>query len=385
MIETRTVDPQNEIIPGLEGVMVNRTALSYVDGEQGKLYYCGYSIEDVVKHLSFEGAAYLLLHGELPSRSELAAFKEELAKERVISIHLKGMMLLTPHTAHPMQVLQTFLAELAAHDAELDDKSPPAMKRKAIRIISKMPTLVCFFNSIRSGNEPISPRPDLGHAANMLYMLTGEAPSVDEEKVFDAALTLHMDHGCNASTFTARVVASTEADIYSSMVSAIGALSGPLHGGANERVLEMFREVGDIENVEPYIQDRLANGAKIMGFGHRVYRTWDPRALILKRLAKTIVRNSPEAEKELAFAEHFADVALRKLNEKGKHTIYPNVDFFSGVVYKLLALPFDFFTATFAISRVVGWISHFFEQRRNNRIYRPRLKYDGPELGRKIE
>jgi len=385
MMSAKVPDPMKEILPGLEGVLVNHTALSYVDGLQGKLYYCGYAIEDIVEHLTFEGAAYLLLHGELPTRSELAKFKDELAQERNLSIHLKGMILLTPHTAHPMRVLQTFLGLLAAHDSELDDKSPPAMKRKAIRIIAKMPTLICFFHSIRSGKEPINPRPDLGHAANMLYMLRGDSPTVDEAKVFDTALMLHMDHGCNASTFATRVVASTEADIYSAVISGIGALSGPLHGGANERVLEMFREVGDFENIKSYVDDRITRGTKIMGFGHRVYKTWDPRALVLKKLAKTIIQESPEAEKELAFAEQFAEVTLGKLKEKGKQSIYPNVDFFSGVVYQILRLPFDFFTATFAIARVVGWIAHFFEQRQNNRIYRPRLQYTGPELGRKIE
>lgn len=368
-----------EVIPGLENVCVNTSNLTYINGTEGKLYYLGYPIEYVVGHHSFEKVVYLFLHGKFPNSKQLKEFKEKLASERNLDNHLKAVLILTPQTGHPMAVLQTMLAQLAMYDPEIRDNSPEALRRKAIRIIAKMPTVVTFFHKARSNQEPVSPRFDLSHAANMLYMLTGKVPSKTQEEVFDKALILHVDHECNASTFTSRVVASTEADIYSAVIAAIGSLSGPLHGGANEKVIKMFKEIEREKDIEKYIDDCFQNKKKIMGFGHRVYKAMDPRAIILRHLAKKLAKTEEQVQ-YIRFAEKFADTTLRKLQQTGKTAIYPNVDLFSGVVYKMLGLPLDFFTPTFAIARVVGWIAHYFEQARDNRIYRPMLKYTGPKL-----
>lgn len=366
--------------PGLEGVHVNTTGLSYVDGAAGKLYYCGYTIEDLVEHCDFEHVAYLLLYGYLPTQPELFKFKADLIEERYLDPKLKAIIVLTPIGGHPMAVMQSLVAQLAMYDPELDDKSPEAMRRKAMRIIAKLPQIVTYFDNLRGQPRTISRRNDLSHAANMLYMLTGKEPSKTEEKIFDVALMLHMEHGCNNSTFTARVVASTEADVYASVISAIGSLSGPLHGGANARVVEMLDEIQNMDDVEPYIENKIKNKEKIMGFGHRVYKTMDPRATLLRKLAEELAEERHDA-KFLRKAMHFMDVAREKFDAIDKTDIWPNVDFFSGVVYRTLGLPTDFYTPVFAIARVVGWIAHHFEQRVDNRIYRPRLAYNGRELG----
>jgi len=265
------------------------------------------------------------------------------------------------------------------HDPEIADRSLDAKRRKAMRIIAKMPLIVTYFDNLRGRERTVTRRDDLSHAANILYMLTGEVPSPEEERIFDVALMLHMDHGCNNSTFTTRVVSSTEADIYSAMISALGSLSGPLHGGANERVIEMLQQIESPDQVEAFVDDLIASKKKIMGFGHRVYKTMDPRAVILRDLAEKLA-----AEREadsLSKALRFMNAARERLDAIGKNDIWPNVDFFSGVVYQTLGLPTDMFTPVFGIARVVGWIGHHFEQMRDNRIYRPRLAYIGQELG----
>ena len=365
--------------PGLEGVMVNESSLSFVNGAEGKLYYCGYTIEELAKNCCFEEVAYLLIYGDLPKASELQAFKEKLVAERYLDPHLKAIIVLTPKQGHPMAVLQAMLAQLAMHDPEIADRSVEARRRKAVRIIAKMPLIVTYFDNLRHLDRTVVRRNDLSHAANMLYMLTGNVPSPLEERIFDVALTLHMDHGCNNSTFTARVVASTEADIFTSVIAAVGSLSGPLHGGANERVIEMLEKIDSIDEVESFVARLLETGTKIMGFGHRVYKTMDPRAVILQELAAELALDRHN-DRDLAIAMKFMEVARHKLDALGKRDIWPNVDFFSGVVYKTLGLPRDFFTPVFAISRVVGWIAHYMEQMEGNRIYRPRLSYIGREL-----
>ena len=365
--------------PGLEGVHVNTSSLSFVDGQGGKLYYCGYTIEDLVAYCNFEQVAYLLMYGQLPSRGELEEFKAELVRERYLDPHLKAIIVLTPREGHPMAVLQALLAQLAMPAPEIADRSLDAKRRKAMRIIAKMPLIVTYFDNLRGRERTVTRRDDLSHAANILYMLTGEVPSPEEERIFDVALMLHMDHGCNNSTFTTRVVSSTEADIYSAMISALGSLSGPLHGGANERVIEMLQQIESPDQVEAFVDDLIASKKKIMGFGHRVYKTMDPRAVILRDLAEKLA-----AEREadsLSKALRFMNAARERLDAIGKNDIWPNVDFFSGVVYQTLGLPTDMFTPVFGIARVVGWIGHHFEQMRDNRIYRPRLAYIGQELG----
>jgi len=369
---------------GLEGVVVNYTALSKVDGVNGKLYYCGYPIEDVVEHCNFERATFLLLNKRLPAPEELEEFTYLLRKEASLSPHLEAMIVLTPKSGNPMMVLQALVASMAMHDPELSDKSIEAKRRKAIRIIAKMPTVVTMFDALRSGREVVRPHSNLSHASNMLYMLTGQIPSPISEQIFDTALMLHQDHGCNASTFTCRVVTSTEADIYSSIIAAVGALSGPLHGGANESVVRMLEEIKSEDEIEAYIDHKINNKEKIMGFGHRVYKCWDPRAVILRKLAKKLISELGAGADRIHIAEKFTEIALQKLKAIGKDNIYPNVDFFSGAVYEALGLPIDFFTPVFAISRVVGWAAHHFEQMEDNRIYRPKLEYIGAELGRKF-
>lgn len=369
---------------GLEGVVVNHTALSKIDGVNGKLYYCGYPIEDVVEHCNFERAAFLLLNKRLPTPTELRDFTALLSKEACLTPRQEAMIVLTPKDGNPMMVLQALVASMAMHDPEMSDKSLAAKRRKAVRIIAKMPTVVTMFDALRSRRDVVRPHKNLSHAANMLYMLTGEIPSRIEEQIFDTALILHLDHGCNASTFTNRVVASTEADIYSSIIAAVGALSGPLHGGANESVLQMLEEIQSEDQIEKFIDGKLKNKQKIMGFGHRVYKCWDPRAVILRKLAKKLISELGAGAERIHIADKFAEITLKKLKAMGKEGIYPNVDFFSGAVYEALGLPVDFFTPVFAISRVVGWAAHHFEQMEDNRIYRPKLEYDGPELGRKF-
>lgn len=369
---------------GLEGVVVNYTALSKVDGVNGKLYYCGYPIEDVVEQCNFERAAFLLLNKRLPTPEELGEFTHLLRKEAALTPHLEAMIVLTPKSGNPMMVLQALVASMAMHDPEMSDKSIEAKRRKAIRTIAKMPTVVTMFDALRSGREVVRPHPDLSHAANMLYMLTGRIPSPIAERIFDTALMLHQDHGCNASTFTCRVVTSTEADIYSSIIAAVGALSGPLHGGANESVVRMLEEIKSEDEIEAYIDKKIKNNEKIMGFGHRVYKCWDPRAVILRKLAKKLISELGAGAERIHIADKFTEIALQKLKAIGKDNIYPNVDFFSGAVYEALGLPIDFFTPVFAISRVVGWAAHHFEQMEDNRIYRPKLEYVGAELGRKF-
>ncbi|MCB1163366.1 MAG: citrate/2-methylcitrate synthase [Candidatus Krumholzibacteriia bacterium] len=373
-------DRLENYFPGLEGVYVNESGMSFVDGQQGKLYYCGYSIEDLAANCNFEHVAFLLLYKRLPTRGELETFKEDLIRERYLDPHLKAIIVLTPKEGHPMAVLQALLAQLAMHDPELADRSIEAKRRKAMRIIAKMPLVVTYFDNLRGRERTVVRRNDLSHSANMLYMLTGRVPTPEEERIFDVALILHMDHGCNNSTFTARVVTSTEADLYTAVIAAVGSLSGPLHGGANERVIEMLEQIEDLSQVEPFVENMIKEGKKIMGFGHRVYKTLDPRATVLRRMAEDLAKERHD-DHDLAKAIRFMEVTRKKLDEMGKTQIWPNVDFFSGVVYKALGLPKDMFTAVFAIARVVGWVGHHFEQMENNRIYRPRLAYIGRELG----
>lgn len=376
--------PENRenYFPGLEGVNVDTTRLSFVDGKEGKLFYCGYTIEDLAEHCSFEEVSYLLLYGELPTEAQLDDFENQLLAERYLDPHLKSIITLTPIGGHPMAVLQALTAQLAMHDQEISDRSIEAKRRKAMRIIAKMPLVVTYFENVRTGMRTVEPRMDLGHAANYLYQLRGREATPEEAKVFDTALILHMDHGCNNSTFTARVVSSTEADIYTAVVAALGSLSGPLHGGANERVIHMLESIEELDEVEPFIEDRIAKKEKIMGFGHRVYKVMDPRAKILRELAEDFVVDDPEMNKCLKKANLFYKITQDRFQAKGRMDIWPNVDFFSGVLYKALGLPRDFFTPVFAISRVVGWLAHHFEQMEDNRIYRPRFIYEGAPLGR---
>lgn len=358
---------------GLEGVVVADTRLSRIDGEAGTLEYAGYAIEELAEHASFEEVAYLLWNGELPTEPELAALKERLVENRSIPDHVLDVIRAAPGDAHPMAVLRTAVSALGAHDPAAEDMSREANVEKAIRLTAQLPVITAATARVRNGKDPVAPRDDLGIAGNLLYMLNGEAPDEHEERTMDVALTLHAEHGLNASTFSARVTVATLSDLYSAITSAIGTLKGPLHGGANERVMQMLEKIGDPDNAEEWIHGALERKEKIMGFGHRVYRTVDPRAPILRRLGQEL-----GSSRWLDLSDRVRDVMEQAMEARGK-AIYPNVDFFSASVYDRLGVPTEFFTNVFACARVTGWTAHVLEQLDDNRLIRPKARYVGPE------
>jgi len=355
---------------GLEGVVAATTSISSIIDD--KLTYVGYDIDDLAENASFEEVVYLLWHRTLPNAVELADFTNQLAKNysvpKEVIDHLKSYPI---KQVHPMAALRSAVSFLGLFDEEADDQSEEANYRKAIRLQAKMPTLVAAFSRIREGYEPVEPRTDLGIAANFLYMLKGVEPDAVAVEAFNKALVLHADHELNASTFTARVCVATLSDIYSGVTAAIGALKGPLHGGANEQVMRMLTEIGSVENVESYIQQKLDNKQKIMGFGHRVYRQGDPRAKHLRAMSEKLTKLTGEPK------WYDMSVKIEALVTKQKN-IPPNVDFYSASVYHSLGIAHDLFTPIFAVSRVSGWLAHILEQYANNRLIRPRADYIGP-------
>lgn len=363
--------------PGLEGVVVAQTKLCYIDGEKGELLYVGYDIEDLARHTSFEEVAFLLWNLRLPNRSELDQLKADLTAERALLPEVVDHLKRYPRDAHPMAVLRTAVSLLGLVDPEAEDMSEAAHRRKAIRLTAKIPSLVAAYDRLRKGNAPVEPRPDLDTAGNFLYMLNAELPRPIEARTFDAALVLHAEHGMNASTFAARVTASTRSDLHSAVVSAIGALKGPAHGGANEEVMKMLLEI-DRSGVDPaeWVRQRLERGERIMGFGHRVYRTVDPRAIVLRELAEQIMKERGDT-KWLELSDRIRAVMAEEMERRGKR-VYPNVDFFSASVYKTLGIDLDLFPAVFAMARITGWTAHLFEQYANNRLIRPEAEYVGP-------
>ncbi|PSP75872.1 citrate synthase [Halobacteriales archaeon QS_1_68_20] len=369
----------DEIQKGLEGVVVAESKLSYIDGDAGRLVYRGYAIEALAREASFEEVLYLLWHGQLPTDAELSAFTGEMAAERTVDDAVVDLLEdLAAADERPMAALRTAVSALSADDPELDADDLDAALRKGRRITAKIPTILAAYDRIRNGEDPVEPREDLGHAANFLYMLDGETPSDVAAETFDQALTLHADHGLNASTFTSMVVASTMADVYNSVTAGIGALSGPLHGGANQDVIEMLLaidEAGDdpVDWVETKMQEE---DWRVPGWGHRVYNVKDPRAVILGERSRELGEQSGDStwyDYASAIEEHLTD---KGLPEKG---IAPNVDFYSGTVYYQLGIPVDMYTPIFALSRVGGWIAHVLEYQAENRLIRPRGKYTGPE------
>ncbi len=355
---------------GLEGVVATTSSISSIIDDQ--LTYVGYNIDDLAENASFEEVIYLLWNRKLPNRSELDELKKELmdnmAVPQEVINHFKSYDVTK---VHPMAALRTAVSMLGLFDEEADVMDEQANYRKAIRLQAKMPTIVTAFSRIRAGEEPIGPRSDYSFAANFLYMLTGEEPADIAVEAFNKALVLHADHELNASTFTARVAVATLSDVYSGVTAAIGALKGPLHGGANERVMKMLTEIGSVDNAEPYIQNKLDNKEKIMGFGHRVYQQGDPRAKHLKKMSKELG--------ELNGDTKWYDMSV-KVEElvTGQKNLPPNVDFYSASTYHMLGIDHDIFTPIFAISRVSGWLAHILEQYENNRLIRPRAEYTGP-------
>ena len=363
---TRTTKPG-----GLEDVVAATSAVCDVNGKEGRLFYYGLDIHDLAAHSTFEETVFLLWHGRLPTRRELEETRTELARNRALPPDVLRMMAELPGTAVPMEVLRTAVSLLSMYDPDDADSSREANVRKATRLVAQTPTIVAAIEALRKGREPLAPRPDLSLAANFLYMLFGEEQDQAAVRAMDVALILHADHELNASTFAARVTAATLADMYSAIVSAICALKGPLHGGANEQVFKMLQAIGSPERAATYVKDQLAAGKKIMGFGHRVYRTEDPRATHLRRLSRELGEQRGEPQ----WYEISRQVEQTVKAEKG---LYANVDFYSASTYHNLGIPTDLFTPVFAISRMSGWTAHVLEQYGNNRLIRPRAEYVGP-------
>jgi citrate synthase len=370
---------------GLRGVKVADTRISDVDGEKGNLIYRGINICDLVSYSTFEEVSFLLLHDRLPTAEELKSFQSELISERKVSGAVYGFMKLIPNTAHPMDVLNAAVPILSAYDPQLHDESREVNLKKAIRLIAKLPNIVAAWDRIRKGKEPVAPHSDLTHAGNFLYMLSGSLPDPGTAKDFDTCLILHAEHSFNASTFAGREVASTHAHLYASIAAAIGALSGELHGGANSQVMRMLMEIKEVGRVRPWVSERLKKGGKVMGMGHAVYHTEDPRATILREICSRMAdRIGDRKWLELTQAIEVATKEeFKKL--KGKE-IYPNVDFYSASVYHMMGIPMDLFTPVFAISRISGWAAHIIEEKYAEaqpkpELYRPDADYVGNYCG----
>ncbi|ELZ19395.1 2-methylcitrate synthase/citrate synthase II [Haloterrigena salina JCM 13891] len=370
----------DDLKKGLEGVLVAESGLSSIDGDAGRLIYRGYSIEDLARGTSYEEVLYLLWHGELPTADELESFAAALSEEREVHDDvLDAMERLAAADERPMAALRTAVSMFSAYEPEndADPEDLEATMRKGRRITAKIPTALAAFERYRLGEEPVDPHPDLGLAANFLYMLTGEEPSDVHAETFDQALILHADHGLNASTFTSMVIGSTMADIYSAVTGGISALSGPLHGGANQDVMEVLMEI-DESNLDPldWVEQATDEGRRIPGFGHRVYNVKDPRAKILQERSKELAEsgNSKWYDITTTIEEYLSQE--KGLAEKG---IAPNVDFYSGSVYYQLGIPIDMYTPIFAMSRAGGWVGHVLEYQEDNRLIRPLSRYTGPE------
>jgi 2-methylcitrate synthase len=367
--------PQSEIRPGLADVPAAKSAVSFIDGKRARLAYRGIAVETLARESSYEETAWLLLKGALPSQRELADFHQALRERRKIKYRLKDVIKAFPEHGHPMDALQSSVAALGMFYPHRNVGDAAGNWDAALRLIAAMPTLVAAFARLRNGDEPIDPNPDLDHAGNLYYMLFDREPSPSVRKVLDACLIVHAEHTMNASTFTARVTGSALANPYATIASAIGTLSGPLHGGANEEALEQFSEIGAVSNVKPWLDaKRSANPSfKLMGMGHRVYKVKDPRATVLQELAEHVFA---ESSRPLGYeiALELEKYAAGIYTSKG---VYPNVDFFSGVIYQALGIPTDLFTPIFAVARVAGWLAHWLEQLQDNRIYRPEQVYVG--------
>ena len=370
---------------GLRGIEVADTKISNIDGGKGKLIYRGFDILDLTKNSTFEETAYLLIYDSLPTKNELNEFNTKLIEAREIPKQMQKNMENWRKDADPMDMLQAFVSALAGYyDEEFSSKE--ASYDKAINLIAKVPTIIASWQRIRNGLEVVNPDSSLSHAANFLYMMSGEKPDVEVEKIFDVCLILHADHTFNASTFTARQVASTRAHMYSASSAAIGALSGELHGGANTEVMKMLLEISQIDNVDSWIKEKLMQGEKIMGMGHAVYKTYDPRAQVLKELSRKLAAKNKEPWFERTEKIETATISEMKLQKN--MDIYPNVDLYSASIYYMLKIPMDLNTPIFAISRVVGWAAHIIEEKfaeaaPKTALYRPKAvyvgKYCGPE------
>jgi citrate synthase len=371
---------EHTIYRGLEGVHIDTTTISRIDGARGELIYRGYDIRELADRASFEEVAYLLWHEDLPGRTELDAFRAELAENFAVPEAVFEALRSLPSDTAPMHAIRTAVSMLGAFDPGAEDVSDANVRRIGLRLLAQFATFTAAFERIRNGADPVTADPALSVAENFLYMLSGEKPSAAAARVMDVALVLHAEHGSNASAFVARATASTLTDAYSAITAAVASLKGPLHGGANAAVMKTLEDLGSVEAVEPHVLAMLAKpGGRVMGFGHRVYKTLDPRAVILKNVSRKLAEESGDS-KWFEMSLEMERVMDREMEKRGKQ-VRPNVDFFSASVYRMLGLPRDMYTPIFAVSRISGWMAHLFEQYAENRIMRPRLAYDGP-LGR---
>ncbi|HEX8709065.1 MAG TPA: citrate synthase, partial [Pyrinomonadaceae bacterium] len=356
---------------GLRGVVAASSSIGDVNGDKGELIYQGINIHDLANNSTFEEVVFLLWNGRLPKREELDELKRNIAEAQELPQEIDALLRSFPRDAEPMDTLRTAVSALAFYDKNSRDTSREAAVRTATRLTAQFPTIVARIDRLRNGNEPVRPKPGLNLATNFLYMLRGEMPDEHDAHVLDVALILQADHELNASTFTARVVAGTLADMYGAVTAAIAALSGPLHGGANTNVMKMLLEIGEVERVESFIKDALAAKRKIMGFGHAVYKTEDPRATNFRRFSKEMAERTGNM-KWYEMSRQVEEVIKR---EKG---LFPNVDFFSASTFYMMGIPLDLYTPIFAISRISGWTGHILEQYANNKLIRPRAEYVGP-------
>jgi citrate synthase len=370
---------------GLQGLPVAHTYICLVDAKNGKLLYRGYTVEYLIIKSTFEETSYLVINGMLPTQSELNEFNSQLKKERSIPEEIIEYLKHFPKESDPMVVLQSALSMLASFDPELNDDSLGSNYRKSIRLISKMPIIIASWDRIRNDLEPIKANNNFSHAENFLYMLKGRRPSPNFVKCLDSCLILHAEHSFNASTFTARVVASTKANIYSAIVAAISALSGPLHGGANDHVIRNLLEIGELKNVEEWVKSKFDNNFRIMGMGHAVYETMDPRAKILEQMLENLARRNGE-NKFYKIIKEIIRVTQAEFQSRKNKMIYPNVDMFSGCIYKIMGIPIDFYPSIFALSRIIGWAAHILEEKYPQSplkpvLYRPNAIYKGRYCG----
>ena len=361
---------------GLDGVVIDSSRICFIDGLKGELVYRGYDIRELADKASFEETIYLLWNGQLPKQGELEAFKAELKPHFAVPDDAVDVLRHFPHEESPMHALRTAVSLLAASDPESDGVDLENVRRIGLKLTAQVVTLTAALQRLRSGQEPVAPHPDLGLAANFLYMTSGEEPSAAAVRVMDVALVLHAEHGSNASTFVARATASTLTDVYSAVTAAIGSLKGPLHGGANTAVMQMLEEIGSVEAVEGFVMDRLSQPkARIPGFGHRVYRVLDPRAAVLEEVSEKLAEESGDA-KWFLMSQEVERVMGAEMDRRGKQ-VRPNVDFFSASVYRMLGFPAEMYTPIFTVARTPGWAAHLLEQYADNRLMRPKLAYEG--------
>ena len=358
---------------GLEDIVATNSYICDLDGKLGKLTYFGVDIHDLARYSTFEETAYLLWHGVLPTRAQLEEVKGQMQSHRELPSQLIELMHLLPTTTSSMDVLRTAVSALSAFDPNPNDRSPEANHDRAVRLTAMMTTIVASWEHIRNGRKPVAPLPDESHATNFLYMLKGQKPDSQTARDLDVCFILHADHELNASTFAARVSAGTLANMYAAITAAIGTLSGPLHGGANEQVMRMIKRVGDVDNAEPYIRNALEHKERVMGFGHRVYRTEDPRATHLRAMSEDLGKRTGDSR----WYEISRVIEEYMKEHKGLNS---NVDFYSASVYYMMGFPIDLDTPVFACSRISGWTAHVLEQYSNNRLIRPRAEYVGPKV-----